>query len=319
MASSTRDIRRRIKSITNTRKVTSAMEVVSAAKMKKAVAAVIAVRSYAHAAWQMLTSVAQSFGEQQHKLLAVREVRSILMIVITSNKGLCGSFNTQLLKKVREQVSDVGKLKVNRVGKKRIDSSISDKDLTIDVATVGKKGEAPVRMLGKDIVATFPDLVNALSASDVRPLARFIMEEYSKNTYDKVVMVYTDYVSVLKQEQKVRQLLPISQIDLEKQIAEMDILAEEYGLENMGEASTEPTPEEVLDDMVPRLLEMQLFHAIMESNASQESSRMLAMKNATDAAGDIVDDLTLAYNQLRQAKITQEISEISAGRIALEG
>jgi F-type H+-transporting ATPase subunit gamma len=133
------------------------------------------------------------------------------------------------------------------------------------------------------------------------------------------VVAYTDYISAISQQTKVRQILPISKIDLEKQIAEIDVHAQELGLEKpKSEYKVEPSPEIVLEHIVPRLMEMQIFHAILESKASEESARMLAMRNATDAAGEMAADLTFAFNQLRQGKITQEISEISAGRAALE-
>ena len=134
-----------------------------------------------------------------------------------------------------------------------------------------------------------------------------------------MVIAYTDYVSAVVQEPKIRQILPVSKIDLEKQIAEMDVIAKEYGLKKPKmEYKVEPNPQDVLTHIFPRLIEMQLYHAILESNASKESARMVAMKNATDAAKDMSAALTLAYNQIRQMKITQEIAEISAGRAALE-
>jgi F-type H+-transporting ATPase subunit gamma len=145
------------------------------------------------------------------------------------------------------------------------------------------------------------------------------MEDYLEKKYDKVVVVYTDFISAINQQTKIRQILPISKIDIEKQIAEMDSAGEEYGLKEPElEYKVEPSPDEVLEYIFPRLIEMQIYHAILESNASKESSRMLAMRNATDAAGEMADDLTLAYNQIRQMKITQEIAEISAGKAALE-
>jgi len=155
---------------------------------------------------------------------------------------------------------------------------------------------------------------------DVRPLLKVIIKDYLEQKYDKVVVFYTDYFSTIKQETKIRQILPISKIDIEKQIAEMDVLAKEYNLdEPVVEYKVEPSPEEVLNYILPRLIEMQVYHAILESNASKESAQMVAMKNATEAAVEMADDLTFAYNQIRQMRITQEIAEISAGRAALEG
>jgi len=317
---STRDLRRRIKSIKNTRKVTNAMEVVSAVKMKKAIAAVLAVRAYAHAAWSVLTDIAQGFLPNQHELLSVRDVKRVLLIVITSNKGLCGSFNAQIFKKVREELLAPDKLLTNRVGARRVASSMPKEKLVVDFVTVGKKGERFVRLLGKDIIASFPQLNYDPTVDAVRPLSHLVIDAYTERRYDKVAMVYTDFVNPVVQQLKIRQLLPVSRIDLEKQLAEMDVLAREYGLSEQQIAyAAEPNEEEALSEIFPRLIEVQLYHAILESNASKESARMVAMKNATEAAGDIIDDLTLAYNQLRQSKITQEILEISAGRAALEG
>lgn len=320
MANSSRDIRRRIKSINSTKKITRAMEMVSAAKMRRAVTSVLGIRPYAHSAWSILTNLARAFREEYGKgLLEVREVKSVLVILVTSNRGFCGSFNTQIMKKIREEVKNPKRLKVNRIGEKKLESGISDEDLKIDFITIGKKGEKFIRKISREIVATFPELMNLPKVSDVRAVSKIVTDEYLAKKYDKVVIAYTDYVSAIVQEPKIRQLLPISKIDLEKQIAEMDTHAKEFGLKQpKTEYKVEPDPATVLDQIFPRLIEMQIFHAILESNASQESARMVAMRNATDAAGEMSVSLTLMYNQIRQMKITQEISEISAGRAALE-
>ena len=314
-----KEIRRRIKSIQNTGKITRAMEMVSAAKMRRAISSVLAIRPYAHSAWSVLTNLARSFEKSQRGLLEVREVRSILAVVITSNRGLCGSFNSQMIRKIKDELDNPEKLKVNRIGTKKIESKISNGELKIDFITIGRKGESVVRRTGKNIVASFNDLTYLPKIDDVRAVGKIVIDDYLSKKYDKVVVFYTDYVSAIKQETKVRQILPLSKIDLEKQIAEMDVLAAEYGLkEPLVEYKVEPSPQEVLDFIIPRLIEMQIYHAILESNASKESARMLAMRNATDAAKEMATDLTFTYNQIRQMKITQEIAEISAGRAALE-
>lgn len=316
---STKDIRRRIKSIKNTGKITRAMEMVSAAKMRKAVNQVLEIRSYAHSAWNVLTNLARAFADYDHGLLEAREVRNVLMIVVASNKGLCGSFNSQIVKRVKDEIENPEKLKINRIGDKKIESKVSNKDLKIDFITIGKKSESLVKKLKKNIIATFSELTYLPSVEDIRPVIKIIQDEYMAKNYDKVVIVYTDYVSSLVQQTRISQLLPISKVDLEKQIAEMDNLAKEYGVdESKLEYKVEPNPKQVLTHIIPRLIEMQVYHAILESNASKESARMLAMRSATDAADEMVDDLTFAYNQIRQMKITQEIAEISAGRSALE-
>jgi len=346
---STRDIRRRIKSINNTKKITRAMEMVSAAKMRRAVSSVLAIRPYAHNAWSVLTNLSRAFESTHSGLLEVREVKSVLAVAITANRGLCSSFNSQLIKRMKDEIENPVNLKINRAGIKRIESKISNAELRIDFITIGKKGENALRRMQKparnatlardaspaqqtdgshsdgrsvavgEIIASFPQLNYLPGSEDVRPLSKIVIEKYLNKKYDKVVVFYTDYVSAIKQETRVRQMLPISKIDLEKQIAEMDVLAKEYGLEEpIAEYKVEPSPEEVLKYIIPRLIEMQVYHAILESNASKESARMMAMRNATDAAGEMSEDLTFIFNQIRQGKITQEIAEISAGRAALE-
>ena len=314
------------------------MEMVAASKMRKAVAAVLAIRPYAHSAWSVLTNLSRAFSETENELLEVRPVKKVLAIAITSNRGLCGSFNAQIMRKIREQVADPKLLLINRSRKgikeakllatetaerspasKQAFGGSTSKNVIIDFITVGKKGESLVKKLGKNIIASFPELTYLPTVESLRPLAKIVIDEYKKKNYDKVVVFYTDYVSTIKQETKIRQLLPISKIDIEKQIAEMDQVAKDYGLEKpMVEYKIEPGPEVVLSHIFPRLIEMQVYHAILESNASKESARMIAMRNATDAASEMVDNLTLVYNQIRQMKITQEIAEISAGRAALE-
>lgn len=314
-----KEIKRRIKSIRSTGKITKAMEMVAAAKMRRAVASVLAVRPYAKSAWSVLTNLARAFRGYKIGLLEVREVKNILMVVVASNRGLCGSFNSQIARKVKEEVEHPEKLKVNRIGLKKIQSNVPNDKLKIDFITIGKKAEAMVRKMNRSIIATFSDLAQLPSAEDIRPLAKMIIADYLEKKYDKVVVVYTDYISTINQQTKIRQLLPISRIDIEKQLAEMDVLAKEYGLTAPKvEYKVEPSPKEVLEYIFPRLIEMQVYHAILESNASKESAQMVAMKNATEAAGEMADALTFAYNQIRQMKITQEISEISAGRAALE-
>ncbi|NTV41377.1 MAG: F0F1 ATP synthase subunit gamma, partial [Candidatus Moranbacteria bacterium] len=285
------------------------------------VSSVLAIRPYAHAAWSVLTNLSKAFENiSGFGFLEIRPVKNVLMIVVTSNRGLCGSFNTQIAKKIKEEIANPEKLFMNRIGTKKLPapggSALGGK---IDFITIGKKGEAMIKKLGNQIIAAFQDGAEFAVANDIKPLSKIVMEEYLAKKYDKVVVVYTDYVSAVNQQTRIRQILPISKIDIEKQIAEMDVVAKEYGIaEAKVEYKIEPSPKEVLEFIFPRLVEMQLFHAILESSASEHSARMVAMKNATDAAGEMSEDLTLAYNQIRQGKITQEIAEISAGRAALE-
>ncbi|MEI7498093.1 MAG: ATP synthase F1 subunit gamma [Candidatus Falkowbacteria bacterium] len=314
-----KDIRRRIKSVNNTKKITRAMEMVSAAKMRRAVASVVGIRPYAVSAWQILTNLARAFESYQQGLLAVRPVKKVLIVLVTSSRGLCGSFNSQLAKKIRDELAAPEKLAINRIGHKKIEPGVDVKDLIVDFVTVGKKGEAMVRRVQKNLVAAFPELVNNLRIDNVKPLSKIVINEYLAGTYDKVVVVYTDYISAISQQTRVRQLLPISKHDIEKQISEIDTAAKDHSMPvSKIEYKVEPNPVMVLEQVLPKLIEMQLFHAILESAAAEHSARMLAMRNATDAAAEMSGDLTFMYNQIRQMKITQEIAEISAGRAALE-
>lgn len=292
---------------------------VSAAKMRRAVASVLGIRPYAISAWQVLSNLAKAFENQNKGLLEVRPVKSVLCVAVTSNRGLCGSFNSQVLKKIKEEIDNPEKLCINRIGNRKIVAENCELNLKMDFITIGKKGEPMIKKMNKEIIAAFPELINNPTIEALRPLSHIVIGEYLKKNYDKVVVVYTDYISTINQKTKIRQLLPISKLDIEKQIAEMDELAKELSVtQSSVEYKIEPNPEAVLEHIIPRLLEMQLLHACLESNAAEHSARMMAMKNATDAAKEMSADLTLAYNQIRQGKITQEIAEISAGRAALE-
>lgn len=295
---SARDIRRRIKGVKGTGKITRAMEMISAVKMRKAVSSVLAIRPYAESAIELLKQLDKAASFESHPLITERPVKTELYVVITSNRGLCGAFNAQVVKKLRQVLKE--------------DESRKAKFLTI-----GKKGENAVRRLNGEIVASFPDVLGSPTAEGMRGVSQVLMQEFVSGRVDRIVMIYTDFISMLSQEVKVRALLPVALKDTKKAMHEMGQGKEETK-EVQSEYVIEPAPTEVLEYMIPRLLEMELYHAVLESNASQESARMMAMRNATDAAKDMVSDLTLAYNQLRQQKITQEIAELSAGMAAVQ-
>ncbi len=295
---SARDIRRRIKGVKGTGKITRAMEMISAVKMRKAVASVLAIRPYATTAIELLRQLDRAVGEERHPLVTERLVQRELYVVITSNRGLCGAFNAQIVKRLRQVLKE-------DEGRGRV------------FITLGKKGENAVRRMGGEIVASFPDVLTAPTAEGMRGVARVIMDEFASLRVDRVAVIYTDFVSMLSQEVKVRALLPVAINDTKKAIHEMG-QGNDGDRAETSEYIIEPSPSGVLEQMIPRLIEMELYHAVLESNASQESARMMAMRNATDAAKDMVSDLTLAYNQLRQGKITQEIAELSAGMAAVQ-
>ncbi len=327
MPKGTKEIQRRIKSVNNTRKITRAMEMVSAAKMKKEVNRVLSIRSYSQSAWNVLMNLSKSLRKSQHGLLKIREVKNILVIVVTSNRGLCGSYNSQLLKKTMDQVKNPDSIKINRTQNKKILSNIPNDQLKFEFVAVGKKGFDYLSKRGYNISALFDNFNYSPSLDDVRCLAKMVIDDYIEAKYDKVVIAYTDYVNTIKQVPRIRQLLPVSQIDIEKQIEEIEEQkpgSPKKRIEEMVDRwqgisyKIEPEPKKVVDYIMPRLVEMQLYHAILESNASKESARMMAMKNATDAANEMLEELRYSYNQLRQMGITQEIAEITSGSIGME-
>jgi F-type H+-transporting ATPase subunit gamma len=304
MALSTKAIRKSIRSIGNTKKITKAMEMVAAAKMRKAVMSVLSSRSYANAAWQMILNLADKVDQNTHPLLAKREkVQNIAIILITSNRGLCGGFNSQIIS-----------FALNQVAKDKV----ANQPISISWLTLGKKGSDFLARNQKTIVADFekPDLV--ASASEVTTLAKLVAREFQSGIYDKVLVAYTDYKSAMIQKPRVKQLLPLEQtIDTELgSVISAD--AQPVEQKEAFEYLFEPNPAEVLNRFLPHLIEIQLYQALLESNASEHSARMLAMKNASAAASDMIDSLTLAYNQARQAGITREIAEITGGKAALE-
>ncbi|MFZ1655023.1 MAG: ATP synthase F1 subunit gamma [Candidatus Moraniibacteriota bacterium] len=293
-----KDIRRRIKGVKSTGKITRAMEMISAVKMRRAVERALAMRPYAQAVLSVLHRVTVAVKHERHPLLLERPVKRELYVVITSNRGLCGSFNTQVLRKLREARAE-------------------DKDRSAAFITLGKKGEQAVRRMQGDIIASFPEVFEYPRVTDMQPIVRIILDEFLAGRVDRVVMVYTDYVSALVQRVKVRALLPATEKDAKKMLDEIGL--ETNGDMGGGDFLIEPFPETVLETIIPRLIEAELYHAVLESNASQEAARMVAMRSATDAAQEMTADLTLAYNQLRQGKITQEIAELSAGMAAVQG
>ena len=296
---SVRDIRRRIKGVKATGKITRAMEMISAVKMRKAVAQVMAIRPYAESVIEMLHQLAVLQKFEQHLLLTERLVKKQLYVVISSNRGLCGGFNSQIVKKLRQTLKE-------------------DEGRESVFITIGKKADASVRRMNGEIIASFSDILGTPNVLLMRPVAKIMIEEFEKGRIDRVVMIYTDFKSMLSQEVKVRALLPVTERDVHKALHEMGHADTVKERKLVAEYVIEPSPKKVLWKMIPRLIEMELYHAVLESNASQESARMMAMRNATDAAKEMVGDLTLAYNQIRQGKITQEIAELSAGMAAVQ-
>jgi F-type H+-transporting ATPase subunit gamma len=298
MAKGTREIRRKIKSIKNTRQITKAMELVAASKMRRAVANTVALRPYARLAQALLQNLADKTSETLHPLLAKREVKRVLVILMATDRGLCGGLNAQLFRKLMEYL--------NSEKKKKHQPQIS-------FIAIGKKAQDFLRRTGQQVIAAYPAMSNHPTLRDTYAVSRMILQDYMNGVYDKVMLIYTDFISAINQKPTVRRLLPLSRAALEEMVSEPA----------HGEREAEPlyifepSPDRVLEMLLPRLTEMQIYQAVLEAGASEHSARMFAMRNATDNATEIIDDLTLAYNQIRQASITAELAEISAGRAAL--
>jgi F-type H+-transporting ATPase subunit gamma len=303
----TRTIRRRMKSVKNTKKITKAMELVAASKMRKSVSAVLSSRPYARLAWDTVTSIGRVTDTSLHPLLRRHpESRRVLLVLLTSDRGLAGGFNTNMVKKTMQTLQgDMG--------------ADGTRDRMVEVITIGKRGADAMRRAKQNVIATFTDISNRPRFEDVLPIGRLIVSEFSKQTYHRVLLAYTDFISAISQKPVVLELLPLTGSEASREIGEirghdgavLDVkTAKEY--------TFEPSPREVLDRLLPRLVETMLYQAVLESAASEHSARMMAMRSATDAAGEMIDDLTFTYNQVRQAGITKEIAEISSGKAALE-
>lgn len=308
MAVSTKIIKRRIRSIGNTKKITKAMEMVDGAKMRKAVAAVLASRSYADLAWSTIFNLTSGVNETVNPLLEPRpEIKNILYILFSSNRGLCGGFNSRVVAEAFRQGQQHN-------GNGAIEHWMA----------VGKKGADAIVRSGRILEAQFEKPERVATSADVTALGRLMIDGFINGTYDKVVIIYTDFVTPLVQKPTAKQLLPIEKKSVDSLGEAQAVFTDQpqATANNLKMDATEyifePNAIEVLAQMLPRLIEVQLYQAMLESAASEHSARMLAMRNATDAAAEMIDSLTLLYNQARQASITREIAEISGGKAALE-
>ena len=304
-----RDIRRRIRSVQNTAKITKAMELVAASKMRKAMQSVLGTRPYAKLAWSTVASISSKIDTRMHPLLRThKKLNRILLLIISSDRGLAGGFNANILRKTFDEIRSYEQ------------SDESDEYVEIRTVCVGKRVMDAMRRAEIPIIASFADITNNTKFEEVLPIGRLVIDEFTKGNYDKVLVAYTDFVSALTQRPVILELLPLG---LPKDItheqnakAGADFVP--VHADKTREYQFEPSPQIVLDRILPRLIETMVYQAVLESAASEHSARMMAMRSASDAAKDMLGDLTFTYNQARQAGITQEIAEISSGKAALE-
>ncbi|MDD5350766.1 MAG: ATP synthase F1 subunit gamma [Chthoniobacteraceae bacterium] len=302
MAANTRDIRRRIKSIKNTAQITKAMQMVASSKMRKAQGAALAGRPYAEQLNKVLVDVQRHADVTLHPLLEVRPMRRELVVVLSTDKGLCGALNTNLLR----------------------EATAYDAQRTYFVSA-GRKGQQHLARLKRRLLADFP-LPDAPALRDTRVISKFCIEQFLSGKVDKVTVLYTQFINTLIQKPVARTLLPISPFDLPSAPKPGEAAqpgeaqpAKETAAEALdhNDYLYEPGPMQVLNRILPHYLHFEVYQMALDARASEHSARMVAMKSASDNAQQLIKDLTLEYNKVRQAGITTELLEISTAQIAL--
>ena len=290
------DIKRRLRSVRNTRKITKAMELVAAAKLRRAEARIEALRPYAERMRELMIGTARATPARGFPLLEEREdVQSVAILPLTGDRGLAGAFNAQIIRRALALEREM------RAG-----------GADVKWVVAGKKGRSTLRFRRYDVEQAWVDFTDRPSYADAEAIARKLAELFTEREVDRVVVVYNHYVSALTQTVSVEDVLPIPRSALEEGEAKS---AYEIALE--GDFIYEPEPEEILNRLLPTYLETSIYRALLESAASEHGARMTAMRNASKNAGELIDTLTLDMNRARQAEITQEILEVVAGADAL--
>ncbi|MFZ5641408.1 MAG: ATP synthase F1 subunit gamma [Bacillota bacterium] len=281
---SARDIRRRIKSIKSTQQITKAMKMVAAAKLRKSQDRVIAARPFAGKIKEVLARLAVSNSGVSHPLLEVRPVKNILYVVITADRGLCGGYNANVLRKAHHEIATFE---------------------NVSLTAIGRKGRDYFRRRGFDIKTEFVGIGEEIPFSLAREISQILINYYEKQVFDEVYLVFTEFVSAMTQRPTTMKLLPAEPPAEGEGAAAVDYIYE-------------PSPEELLNELLPTYVETTVYRAMLESKASELGARMTAMGSATDNAAELINKLTLSLNRARQAAITKEISEIVGGANALD-
>lgn len=305
---STRETKLKIRSINNTKQITKAMEMVSASKMRKSQLVALSSRPYCEKALEILGELSEHTDYNLHPLLKKRIEGKTALLVITSDKGLCGGLNSNVLKKSQKFL----------------------KEKEADIIAVGKKCRDFFSRRNFNIAAEFTGIGDTVRIEEAAPIAEFLIASYKNGKYNSISAVYSRFLSTLKQEAVIRQVIPVNIGEIKEIIA--GIVPERGRFSDLGREKAkeesyaynyeylyEPSAELVLDNLLQSLLYIQVYHMVLESNASEHSSRMVAMKNASESAQKLIDELTITFNKVRQSAITKEISEITAGAEALKG
>jgi len=288
---STRDIRRRIKSVKNTAQITKAMQMVAASKMRRAQVAALAGRPYATLLNKVLAPLAGTLGNFHHPLVESREVRKSCVILVGTDKGLCGGLNSNLMREAAKY----------------------DRETTIFI-TAGRKAAQFVARTKRQFVAEF-NYKDTPAFSEARAISKFACDLYAKKEIDHVEILYTQFVSTLVQKPEVKHLLPVGEVEGIKVGVGVQAVYPTM-LQGAAEFLYEPSQNQVLGALLPHSLNFQIYQILLEAKASEQSARMVAMKSATDNAQQLMKDLTLEYNKLRQANITKELLEITSAAMA---
>ena len=278
---STRELRRRIKSVNSTRQITKAMELVAASKMRRATEAAVGSRPYQQKLG-LLVQRALADLPSHHPLFKKRPVRKLALLIISSDRGLAGAHNTAILKQA---------FQIQRERKAQ--------NQEVSVITLGKKVEASLNRLGWPILESYPHPSSQPNPAIIRPISRSIINSFINQEFDEVAIIYTEFISALHQEARIIPLLPLIPPPQTERLTAQFLF--------------EPSSSAVLDQLLPRSVETSILHALQEALASEHSARRMAMKTATDNASEMIDDLTLTYNGVRQSAITQELAEITSG------
>jgi F-type H+-transporting ATPase subunit gamma len=282
-----KEIRNQIKSVKNTQKITRAMEMVAASKMRKAQDRMQASRPYAEKIRSVISHLAHAHPEYKHTYMQDREVKRVGFIVVSSDRGLCGGLNSNLFRANLRELRQW-----------------NEKNIEIDMCTVGTKATGYFRRLGSKIVADAGHLGDAPEIEDLIGTVKVMLDAFDNGTIDRLYVVYNKFVNTMTQEPRIDQLLPIKKSD-------------DQELEHHWDYIYEPEAKEVLTDLLTRYIESLVYQALVENISCEQAARMVAMKAASDNAGNMIDDLELVYNKARQAAITQELSEIVSGAAAV--
>ena len=285
-----RDIKRRIKAVQSTSKITKAMKMVSAAKFRKAQQRMFELRPYADRMREGISRLATDLESDIHPLLAVRPRTNIEVVVITSDRGLCGAFNTNILKAGTKHIAELKK-----------------EGFEVAISCVGRKARDYFKRRNVELKNSWTGISGKISYANAQEIANEIIEKYIDETVDEVILVYNEFKSAIAQKVVIAKLLPLAPIEASEETLPV------YNF------IYEPSKQEIFSSLIPKNVEIQIFRALIESQASEEAARMAAMENATKSANDMISSLTLQYNKARQATITKELMDIVGGVEALKG